>query len=272
MTHGTLDIDGLAWAYLEAGSGPLLMLFHGTLSGKEVFVDQMPRLAKRHRVVAFDWPGHGGTEFDPEGWTVEQLVDAIPKLIDGLGEQSAVIGGVSQGGAITMRAALRHPDRVDALVAMSAGPDRPGPEALATMTSLGDVLADGTDSERRAALDRLQRQWFHAPGWADAHPEVAQRELDLMLSHPRAAMRCVTALPSTYVSIEDQLGEIACPTLIVWGEDDVRASWGPRMAAMVPDARLRTLAGAGHHVTLDAPEPTAEAIAEFLDELEERRR
>lgn len=267
MTVAHVDAGGRSWAYLEAGSGPLVMLFHGTLSNKEVYAALLGQLSQRHHVVAFDWPGHGGSDFDPDGWTVEQLVDAIPELMDALGERSAVIGGVSQGGAVTMRAALKYPDRVDALITMSAGPDRPGSAAVAAVTALGEVLADGTDDERREALARMQAQYYHAPGWIEAHPEAGRIELERMLSHPRAAMRAATRIPATYDSIEDDLGDIACPTLVIWGDQDVRAFWGPTMAEKIPDARLVTLAGAGHHVTLDAPQATTEAIAAFLDAL-----
>jgi pimeloyl-ACP methyl ester carboxylesterase len=268
MTRDSVDLDGIRWAYDESGEGPLLLLFHGTLSGKAVYSHQIPVLATRCRAVAVDWPGHGDSGFDPAGWTVADLVDSVPRLIDALGERTAILAGVSQGGAISMRVALRSPERVDGLVTMSAGPDPPGAEAVATMAALGNQLAHGTDAERRAALENLQRKWFHAPGWVDVHPEEAEREIALMLGHTREAMPGVTRIPTTYDSIEARLGEISCPTLVIWGEHDVRAYWGPPMAEQIPDARLVSIPGAGHHVTLDAPEEVATTIAAFVDELD----
>ncbi len=267
MTTAAAEIDGVRWAYDEVGEGPLLLLFHGTLSGKAVYAEQLPTLSRRCRVVAVDWPGHGDSGFDPGGWTVADLVDAVPRLIDALGERTAILAGVSQGGAISMRVALRSPERVTGLITMSAGPDRPADQAIAMITRVGQVLANGADSERRSALEEVQRNAFHAPGWVDAHPAAAAWELELMLGHPPEAMPHATRIPATYDSIEDRLGEIQCPALVIWGEHDVRAFWGPRMAELMPNARLITLPGAGHHVTLDAPDATTAAIAEFVDQL-----
>lgn len=267
MQNGELEIDGRRWSFIEAGQGDLLLLFHGTLSGKETFAGQIDRLAEDRRVVAVDWPGHGGTEFDPAGWTVADLVGSVPRLIDSLGATTATIVGLSQGGAIGMRAAICHPDRVEALITMSAGPDRPSPEVVAAMRDLGLLLANGDDQERRAVLESMQAKWYHAPGWVAANPDRAAEEVELMLSHPREGMPGATRIPTTYDSVEDRLSEIKCPTLIIWGEHDMRASWGERMAAAIPDSRLEILKGAGHHVTLDAPQEVADAIAGFLADL-----
>jgi pimeloyl-ACP methyl ester carboxylesterase len=272
MTTATVEIDAVPWAYQEAGAGPLLLLFHGTLSSRRVFTKQIEGLSPQHRVVAVDWPGHGDSGYNPDGWTVSQLTEAVPQLIDALGEQAAVLAGVSQGGAISMRVALRYPDRVDALITMSAGPDRPGDQAIAMMARLGDVLATGIDDERRAALQQAQRDAFHAKGWVDSHPEAAEAELQTMLAHSRAAMPHATHIPATYDSIESRLGAINCPTLIIWGEEDVRASWGPRMAELMPNAQLLTVPGAGHHVTLDAPDVVGAAMSEFLARLPQHDR
>jgi pimeloyl-ACP methyl ester carboxylesterase len=267
MTSGSIDVDGIRWAYEEAGEGPLLLLFHGTLSGKAVYRDQLPVLSSRCRAVALDWPGHGDSGFDPAGWTVSDLVATVPKVIDALGERTAILAGVSQGGAISMRVALRSPERVAGLITMSAGPDRPADSAIAMITRVGQTLAHGSDDERRAALQEVQSNAFHAPGWVDSHPEVAAWELDLMLGHAREAMPLATRIPASYESIEEELGDISCRALVIWGEHDIRAFWGEPMAERIPNARLITLAGAGHHVTLDAPQATAAAIAEFVDQL-----
>ena len=271
MTESALVLDGRRWTYLEEGDGPLLVLFHGSLSYKEVFRPQLTALARTRRVVAFDWPGHGGTEFDPAGWAVADLVAAAPRLIEALGAERAAIGGVSQGGAISMRVALAHPERVEALVTMSAGLDPVGPEALAGLAGLGEVLASGTEAERRAALVGHQGL-FHTPGWVEAHPGEAAAELERMLAHPRDASIAVTRLPAGYESIEERAAEIACPTLVIWGEDDARAARGPRMAELIPDAELCLVPEAGHHITLDAPDQVNGAIGAFLDNLNEGER
>ena len=165
-----------------------------------------------------------------------------------------------------MRAAIRFPDQVDGVVTMSAGLDPVPPQAIEMMAALGKTLTDGSEQERRDALAGLQAK-VHRPGWVERHPEAAAEEMERMLSHPRGAMRGVTAIPRSYDSIEAQAAQIRCPTLVIWGEHDVRSHWGPRMEETIPDARLLRIPEAGHHVTLDAPDAVTAAIATFLAEL-----
>jgi pimeloyl-ACP methyl ester carboxylesterase len=263
-----IDVDGVRWAFEERGSGSAVLFFHGTLASRGQFAAQVEALAGHYRCVAFDWPGHGESGWDPDGWSVGDLVEGVPRLIDALGEERVTLVGLSQGGAIGMRVAIRFPERVRALVTMSAGPDPLPAETADAMRRLGRHLAVADDDERRAALADLQRSVLHAPGWAQSHPEAAERELSVMLGHDRTALPLVTAIPSGYEDISDRLADIRCPTLIVWGEHDARASRGPQMAAAIPDSTLVEIEGAGHHVAVEAPEATTDAVERFLDGLD----
>jgi pimeloyl-ACP methyl ester carboxylesterase len=97
-----------------------------------------------------------------------------------------------------------------------------------------------------------------------ANPAVIEHEVDVMLGHPRDGVARVPDVPAGYEPIEDRLGAIACPVLLVWGTQDLRPALGRMLADALPDARLVEIEGAGHHVNGDAPEDTAEAIAGFL--------
>ncbi len=255
-------------SYLEAGAGPLLIFGHGTFGGKALFRTQIESLSSRYRCVAFDWPGHGESAYDPNGWTVQSLVDAVPEFIHALGESSAALAGVSQGGAIFMRTALAHPDVVSALVIMCAGPGRPSSDALASLrTFAGTLQSEGSEALRREAARSFLSHTFHAPGFANAHPAAAAQELDLVLSHHRAAMPLVVQIPAGYESIASRLTEIACPTLVLWGAHDPRLNVASEIAEAIPNAVLRVFPDAGHHLNLDAPDATSAAIGEFLDRL-----
>ncbi len=262
------EIDGVRWAYSERGSGPLMLFFHGTFSGKTLFASQIDSLCKDYRCVAVDWPGHGESGFNTNGWTVQDLVRGVPALIRSLGCESAVLIGVSQGGAVSMRVALENPAIVRALVTISAGPDGPAPTMVEKVEQLGVTLRDADDSTRESALTALQLSAFHAPGWGDTSPVAAEDELRMMLGHDRQAMALAARIPGTYASIEDQLCDIGCPTLVIWGSEDARAFWGPKMVDLIPNSRLEEIEGAGHHVPLDAPEETLAALRTFMGDLD----
>ena len=265
MPH--IDVAGVQYGYTERGSGPLVIFFHGTFSAKHTFDETIDKLPAGYRYVAFDWPGHGESTWNPDGWTVEDLVDAVPALIAGLGETRAVIAGVSQGGAIGLRVALGHPDVMAGLVTINAGADPVAPEAVAKVGALGHGLRDGSDEERREMAKQVVGL-HHPQEWADAHPERIEDEIELILSHPREAAALVADIPAQYKSIEDRLAEISCPTLVVWGEKDPRRERGPRMVAAIPDSDLFVLSGAGHHAHLETPEALAHALRDFLARLD----
>jgi pimeloyl-ACP methyl ester carboxylesterase len=243
-----------------------VVFLHGTLSGKESFEESLTMLRSRYRCVAVDWPGHGESGYDPTGWTADDLVSAIPAVVEGLGETTAVLVGLSQGGAIATRAAIRYPHLVRGLVIINAAPDPPGPEAVDALAKIGRVLQEGDEASRREAAAGLM-QIFHAPGWVESHAEAADRELQQILGHPREAMVHVTRLPATYESIVGQLGEISCPTLVLWGERDPRSARGPEMVEAIPDAELTVIPNAGHLATLEAAEEIGEEVAGFLGRL-----
>lgn len=260
----TVEIDGISWAYSERGHGPTVLFLHGTLASQSTFAGIVDDLSDRYRCIALDWPGHGASGYHPGGWTSDDLVAGLIAMIETTAEGPVALVGQSQGGAVALRVALRRPDLLWALVTMSAGPDGPSQDACDALARLGTTLAFGSTHERSAAV-RMMQTGFHTPGWASANPIAAQRELEVMLSHDRAAMQSVTAIASTYESVQPQLSRITGPTLVMWGADDVRADWGPAMVRALPNARLVTVPDAGHHLTHDAPDRCARTIGSFLD-------
>lgn len=259
------QIRGIRWSYEESGDGPSVLLLHGTLGSHKMFDPLVDVLSARFRCIAVDWPGHGESGFDEHGWTSDDLVAGVVELIESLDLGPVTLIGLSQGGAVALRVTLARPNVVTALVTMSAGPDGPAAPALESMKKLGQLLCDGSDDERLAAL-RAQQLAFHTPGWVDAEPEAAQREIDVMSAHDRRAMPAVTRVPATYESVESRLAEITQPTLVIWGVDDVRAGLGPTMVDAIPRSRLATIPNAGHHLMHDAPGAVIDEVTNFLAE------
>ncbi|MGE0216826.1 alpha/beta hydrolase [Mycolicibacterium sp.] len=265
-TEGAVDLGGIRWAYTERGGGPPVIFLHGTLTSSAMYAGVIDALCDRYRCIAVDLPGHGRSGFDPDGWTADDVVAGVTALVSAIGCGPATLVGLSQGGAVALRVALAHPGIVTAVVTQGAGPDGPAPEAVAVLTAVGCILASGAEDERRAAATELQSA-FHAAGWLRRHPRQAQDELAVILAQDRRAVALATRVPGTYTSIENELGHIRCPALIMWGEEDPRAFWGPRMVTAMPAARLVTVAHAGHHMVSDAPAQCVEEIGRFLDEV-----
>lgn len=260
-----VKVRDIEYGYIEAGDGPLVIAAHGTFGGKELFQPQLQRLSTRFHSVSIDWPGHGESSYDPSGWTVDDLVDDVPELISAFGAQTAALVGVSQGGAVFMRAALRYPEVVDALVLMCSGDGPPPDAARSAMSHFANRLHAAADiNQRRRLAEDFAETVFHAPGFATRHPEAAAAEVDIMVNHPRAALPLVIGVPASYRSIRGDLADIDCPTLVIWGRHDPRPLLGETIAEAIPHAEYHAIEQAGHHVHVDAPEETAGLIDEFL--------
>lgn len=267
MRNYTLDVNGTPYACIEEGEGALLLLMHGTTGGKQLMLPQLQALSDSFRCVTFDWPGHAESGYDPAGWTADDLVEDVAAIIAALGEKRAILAGVSQGGAIGMRVALKYPDRVLALVNMCGGPGGPPPAALEKLNQFTKTMAEGSDDERRRAAVEFSKGYLHAPDFAERDPQRFDSEIDVLLSHPRASVQLLFDVPKSYVDITPRLGDISCPTLIIWAPFDSRPALGKQMAEAIPGAELVTIPNAGHHVNVDAPAETAAAIRAFATQV-----
>lgn len=265
MKSYTLPGNGIDYACVEAGSGPLVLLCHGTFGGKRLMLPQLEHLSRHFRCVALDWRGHGQSGFTPGGWTADDLVEDIAALIQSLGEERAMIAGVSQGGAIGMRVALKYPGKVRALVNMCGGPGGPPPAAIERLYDLARGFAEERDETlRRAAVEEFAKGYFHAPDFADRDPKGFANEVDTILAHPRESLGLLPCVPASYVDITPRLPEITCPTLIIWASHEARKTMGADLAAAIAGAEMVTIENAGHHVNVDQPKATSEAMERFL--------
>lgn len=117
------EVNGQRLRYEDSGGdGPPVIFSHGFLMDREMFAPQFTDLADTYRIITWDERGFGETEFDGEPFTYWDSARDLFGLLDHLGTERAVLGGMSQGGYLSLRAALLHPDRVRALI-----PGLPGP-------------------------------------------------------------------------------------------------------------------------------------------------
>jgi pimeloyl-ACP methyl ester carboxylesterase len=261
---------------IELGEGPPLLLLHGGLGEAVQWGSILPALARRHRVLAIDRPGHGLADpFDYRG--VELLAHArrfLGEVLDAEGLPSASLVGASMGGLWAVAFALAHPERVSRLVLLGApaGITRAIPlqMRLGTLPVLKTLVRG---MMRQPTRDSTRAFWKQL---LVARPERLEDDfLDLLTaSQKRNAPSWFTLIDQAFdfrglkpeLLVGERWKDLSVPTTFVWGEKD---AWGlPREgeAVAATNARLRMvrIPDAGHAPWLDAPEVVVPAIEAAL--------
>jgi 3-oxoadipate enol-lactonase len=193
------------------GDGAPVILSHGFLMDREMFAPQVEALSPEFRVITWDERGFGETEFDGQPFTYWDSAQDCLGLLDHLGIEQAVLGGMSQGGFLSLRAALTAPERARALV-------------------LIDTQSGVEDPERLPAYRQMQETWLeHGPV-----DELAQVIANLIIGDPilnevwiakwRQLPRESLKAPGDCLfdrdDITDQLSEISSPAIVFHGTAD----------------------------------------------------
>ncbi|MFJ9362897.1 alpha/beta fold hydrolase [Nocardia sp. NPDC101769] len=267
MPYVTTD-DGTTVHYLDTETdGPALVLGHGFFMDGEMWLPQLEGLADRYRVIAVDARGHGRTEDAGNPFTYWDLAWDAWKVVDALGLDRVVLGGLSQGGFIALRMALLQPARTRGLVligttaAAYTEQEREGYERVIVKSWVGGAVPIDDIALPMAAVmiggdrDRHQRPWVEK--WrASDRGRLAQ------------AARCLIDREA----ITELLGEITVPALLLRGIGDQAFNHGHMQGlatGLGGPARMQTISAdtATHICNLTHPELVNPEIREFLDGL-----
>jgi pimeloyl-ACP methyl ester carboxylesterase len=249
----------------DRGAGAPVIFSHGTLMDRRMFAPQVAALSDGYRTIAYD--SRARTDRYADTYDLDDLADDCAALMDFYGIESAVLVGMSMGGFMGLRFALRYPERLDGLVLVDsmASPhpaeDRETyrgfldqlrdadavPEELAGLTA-PLLFGETSMAERRSLVDTWVDRWQTYPA------EAVINEVESWLD--RAG--CL-----------DRLGEIDVPALVVHGAEDasIEPAAGARTAEALPNGRMARIPDAGHSSNLENPEAVNAELRGFLDGL-----
>jgi pimeloyl-ACP methyl ester carboxylesterase len=258
----TAAVNGAEIAYDDTGGdGPAVVLAHGFLMDRSMFAPQVDALRATHRVVTWDERGFGDTRYDGAPFTYWDSAQDCLALMDHLGIDRAVVGGMSQGGFISLRVALLAPERVRGLLLIDTQAGTEDPEVIPLYQGMLDAwVADGPTDDLAATV----------AGLILGEPELSTAWIVKWRARPKETLGQPGATLLTRDSIWDRLGEIAAPALVIHGTADaaIPLDRARRLVADLPAAApLVEVEGGTHASNLTHPAPVNAAIQEFLRDL-----
>lgn len=261
-----IRINGMTYRYWDRGEGPVIVFAHGLFVDHDVFTAQITSLSRSFRCIVLDMPGHGQSGYNPKGWTLDELCNDLMLMIQELSLGAVTFIGQSQGGMVGIRLAARYPKLVSRLVLIGTSARVEFSDRLDNWRRQREILLNGSEAEREVVFANIQRR-INGEKWLSEKPTEAAREREIMLAHDRAGLvLALDAAVFTRGDIRELLEFINVPTLVICGENDIATpvELSQEIVAAIVGASLFTLAGVGHHPTIEAPESVTEAIAKFL--------
>lgn len=247
----TLDRDGVTIYYEVHGEGPTLILTHGFSATSAMWQPQVEALSAQYQLVIWDMRGHGRSDAptDDSRYSEAHTTADIAALLEVVGAQSAIVGGLSLGGYMSLAFYADYRDRVDALLIFDTGPG-----------FKNDAARDAWNVTANASGDNIER--LGEAALSGGSPERAGARHQDLAGVVRAARNMLTQYNDRVIQ---SLPGIEVPSLVLVGADDepflVATDY---MASKIPGARKVVIPDAGHASNIDQPELFNRAVLDFL--------
>jgi pimeloyl-ACP methyl ester carboxylesterase len=277
-----VEVAGAPVNLIDMGEGPAIVFVHGLSGSWPNWLEQLPVFARSHRVIAMDLPGFGHSPMPRERITISVYARILDGLLETLGVDAATLVGNSMGGFVSAELAIAYPQRVERLVLVSAA-------GISTYRHR-DVERIEPYLRRIAPMVALYTGWTAARSdWVARRPGLRNLTLGLVTRHPSRLSAALAAeqlrgagkpgfMQALRANIDypvsERLPEIACPTLIVWGDEDKVIPVGDASVfeELIPNSRKTIFEGTGHMAMLERPAAFNELLEEFVEEVPESAR
>jgi len=250
----------------EAGSGLPVVLLHAFPLSSAMWIDQRNGVSDVARVITPDLRGFGGSQLGWDDPSLDHVADDVAALLDRLGLDRVVLGGLSMGGYVAMAFLRRHPGRILGLVlADTKATADPQPAKDKRERIAGRLVEEGTV----AALVEEVLPTLCGPTTARDRPLVTGRVKGLVEAAPPAAAAWAQRAMAARTDALDVLRGLDVPALVLRGDEDELSTQADAeaMVEAIPDARLAVLAGSGHLSAVEVSEDFTGSLRGFLQPL-----
>jgi 2-hydroxy-6-oxonona-2,4-dienedioate hydrolase len=254
-----VSVYGAKMHYIEAGSGPTLVLVHGLADDTAVWQETIAPLAKTHRVIVPDLIGWGKSDKPLLSYRIATFSDFLDRFLQQLKVEKAAVVGNSMGGWVVADFVLRYPARVEKLVIVC------GVGFASSEQQMGAPL----EVLKMSSRDEIRR--FLAPAFADKK-FVSEEMVDFLIEQRvrngdgYTISKFIESMKRKEDVVDGKLGKIKVPTLVVWGRQDLLTplAIGQRFQREIPGAKLQIIENCGHMPQQECPAKFVDTVTPFL--------
>ncbi len=261
-----ININGVNLHYEEQGDGPETIVFaHGLLFSGRMFDNQVAALKSRYRCISFDFRGQGQSDVAPSGYDMDTLTDDCLALMQALDCTPCHFLGLSMGGFIGMRLAIRHPELIKSLMLLETSADAEPKETISQYRLLNFVARwFGLG----VVINRVMPIMFGKKFLEDESRKTQKQAWKKsIIANDRIGITRAVKGVIYREGVYEHLDKITIPTLIIVGDQDVATEpeKAERIHARIPQSKLVIISGAGHTSTVEEPDAVNTALIDFLE-------
>lgn len=261
----TIKINNAEIYYEEQGAGSETILFsHGLLFSGEMFHKQVEKFKDRYRCMTFDFRGQGRSEVTKDGYDMDTLSVDAAELVEKLNCAPCHFAGLSMGGFIGQRLAVRKPELLKSLILMETSAD---PEPADNIPKYRKLAFVARWLSMRLVVNKVMPIMFSKTFMQD-ESRAAEREhwKEKICANHRVGIKNALEGVVTRKPMYDELDKINTPTLIIVGDEDTATvpAKSERMKERIKNSKLVVIKNAGHSSSIEEPEQVNKAIEEFL--------
>jgi pimeloyl-ACP methyl ester carboxylesterase len=260
------NANGIDLYYEVHGDGEPLLLIMGLALNSKSWFRTLPALSEHFKVIVFDNRGTGLSSKPHTPYSIELMADDANAVLDAAGVDSAHVYGISMGGMIAQRLALKYPDRIRSLIlgcTTSGGAKHVQPGVDVSMLMLSRASANSTPEEIAWATAPI----LYSQSFIDNHKDLLAEDIHKRIEIPILPYAYMLQLQAclahdTYNEIE----QINAPTLVIHGDDDRLVPYenGVALAKKIPNSKFLTVPGAGHIYVTEAIDLVNNKVIDFL--------
>jgi 3-oxoadipate enol-lactonase len=261
--------SGSTLGYVDIGQGLPIVLIHGLFLDHTAFEEQMKAFADRHRIIEIDIHGHGASSELDRSMSLDEIAEDYFDLVQQLGIQQAIWGGVSLGGMTSLRIAIRHPEAVLGLLLLNTNAGKGAGKKVPSVAGLNAPLTMRWLWQTRFLKNKVLEAGLFGRTTLETKPDLQRIWVEKMQPISSKSMKNAVEAVLSASSILEQLPSITVPTIIAGGAEDTTLpmSASRDIHEQIANSTLVEIPQCGHSSSIEQPEQVTELLGQLLSRL-----